>query len=189
MKNHFFDVGANIGQTFDDFLLPRAKEFCRHTIWCFEPSPRHLPALIAKADSLAFEFDIHICPFGLGGRTSAPVFFQKDDPRGDSFCSHLASDHLTQNLTQSYALHGAIFSAAEFILAHTAPDDRITLKLDCEGSEYALLAHLLHEPQALARIESILVEWHTIQPEPIHGAEALEFLYNKIGHPIGRWGF
>lgn len=187
MKNHFFDVGANIGQTFDDFLVPRAAQFALHKIWCFEPSPRHLPALLEKTRTVGF--DVHVCPFGLGGRTAAPVFFQKDDPRGDSFCSYLASDHVTKNLAPGYTLHGAVFSAADFILAHTAPDDRITLKLDCEGSEYALLAHMLHEPEALARVETILVEWHTIQPDPVLGEEALEFLYAKIGHPLARWMF
>jgi FkbM family methyltransferase len=184
---HFFDVGANVGQTFDDYLIPRAADFADHVIWCFEPSPRHLPALMEKAHSSVF--NVRICPFGLGGRTSAPVFFQKDDPRGDSFSPHLASDHVTANLLLGYTLHGAVFAAGEFILAHTAPDDRITLKLDCEGSEYALLQALLLERDALARIENILVEWHTIEPRPELDAAELEFLYAQIGHPLGRWMF
>lgn len=187
MKRHFFDVGANVGQTFDDYLLPRAAELTDTVIWCFEPSPRHLPALMAKVATLGL--DVRICPFGLGGKTATPVFFQKDDPRGDSFSSYLASDHLTQNLKPGYTLHGAVFSVADFILANTDPADRITLKVDCEGSEYALLAHLLQSPEALDRIDRIMVEFHTIAPEPVLGPDALQWLFAKVGRPLGQWAF
>ena len=39
MKHHFFDIGANIGQTFDDFLT-KTTAFDGWDVWCFEPSPR-----------------------------------------------------------------------------------------------------------------------------------------------------
>lgn len=184
---HFFDVGANIGQTFDDYLLPRAADLTESVIWCFEPSPRHLPALMAKVATVGL--DVRVCPFGLGGRTATPVFFQKDDPRGDSFSAHLESDHLTQNLAPGYTLHGAVFDIVDFILAHTAREDRILLKLDCEGSEYDLLARLLESEAAVARIDMILVEWHTIAPEPAINQHGLKHLYEHAGIPLGEWTF
>ena len=45
---HFFDVGANVGQTFDDYLTKQPRFDGCH-VWCFEPSPRHFVALCRKS--------------------------------------------------------------------------------------------------------------------------------------------
>ena len=42
---------------------------------------------------------------------------------------------------------------------HRLPNDEIVLKLDCEGSEYALLEHL-HRLGVDRRLALVLVEWH-----------------------------
>ncbi|MDE1170863.1 MAG: FkbM family methyltransferase [Verrucomicrobium sp.] len=189
MANHFFDVGANVGQTFDDFLLNHP-QFDGWDIWCFEPSPRHVPALIEKARALTSRYRIHICPFGLRGRSGPQTFFQKDDERGDSFESYLASDHETVNLDTGYLLHSAAYEAGQFILQHTAPDDKIWLKLDCEGSEFDLLSTLIGNTEALARVDQILVEWHTIQSiAPIRNIRELHLMYLSIGKRLERWAF
>lgn len=184
---HFFDVGANIGQTFDDFLT-RDPQYDGAAVWCFQPSPRHLPALMEKAASLRDRYQIHVCPFGLRGRTDIRPFFEKDDPRGDSFESYLASDHVTQNLSPGYALHVPTYDIGDFISKHTHPEDRIILKLDCEGSEYELLFNLMYHP-SIKRIAHIYVEWHTIRPSPIADSTRLEELLRANGIPVSRWQF
>src|SRR5882757_10487405 len=109
--NHFFDVGANCGQTFDDFLCPTT-EFDGWHIWCFEPSPRHLPALMEKCSSVADRFKISICPFGLWDYNGIRKLWEKDDPRGDSFGEHLNS---TANLQRGWEMLVPVASISQFI--------------------------------------------------------------------------
>lgn len=187
MSIHFFDVGSNVGQTFDDFLLKRP-EYDGADVWLFEPSPRHLVSLMEKAAVLANRFKIHVCPFGLRGESSVSSFFMKDDPRGDSFEPYLASDHLTLNVDTGYTLHAFAYDAALFILRATKPGDSVILKLDCEGSEYHILTHLLNNEEALSRVKQILVEFHTIKTaSPVLDYEQLHQRYGEIGKPIEQW--
>ena len=161
MTAFFFDVGANTGQTFDEFLVKRS-EWDGATVVCFEPSPRHVPALMQKAAEHGKRFQVVVCPFGMRGNSGIETFHQKDDPRGDSFERSLTSDHETKNIEVGFQLHVLSVGIVEFISEMTAPGDTIALKLDCEGSEYEILEALLRSPLALARVDPILVEWHTI---------------------------
>lgn len=191
MSLHFFDVGANVGQTFDDYLLK--SDYCNGAdVWCFEPSPRHLPGLIERVSraDVRDRFKIHVCPFGLRGGNGIETFFQKDDPRGDSFEHYLASDHLTKNIPTGYALHQFACGVRLMILGHTKPGDEIVLKLDCEGSEYNLLNALANQPDALERISRILVEFHFIEPNPdkaMHEINRLHERFHALGRKLERW--
>src|SRR6266700_5424283 len=133
--NHFFDVGANIGQTFDDFLCP-TKDFDGWTIWCFEPSPRHLPGLIERVSKERNRFSIKICPFGLWAATAIVRLFEKNDEQGDSFEEVLNN---TSNLENGYEIHAAVFPLVGFISNVIGENDHATIKLDAEGAEYAIL--------------------------------------------------
>ena len=73
---HFFDVGGNIGQTFD-WLATLSNDYSDHIIWIFEPSPRHYARLIAKCKEMSNKYKIKLCPFGLGGKTEIARFFEK----------------------------------------------------------------------------------------------------------------
>ena len=118
--NHFFDIGANVGQTFDDYLC-KTNKYDGYTVWCFEPSPRHVPALMNKAVENSKRYTINVCPFGLRGRITVSKFYQKDDPRGDSFESYLASDHETKNMEYGYAIYSPAIGIADFIKSSTQP--------------------------------------------------------------------
>lgn len=189
MKHHFFDVGANIGQTFTDFLT-KTDRFDGWDVWCFEPSPRHLPELMATAAAQESRFWVHVCPFGIRGESGTLAFHQKDDPQGDSFEPYLASDHETQNLRTGYELR--VFSAGivDAIDALTDPGDSIILKLDCEGSEFSILEKLLKFPSALARLAEIHVEFHHIK-EGGSEDESNKLLraYAARGIELKRWMF
>ena len=80
---HFFDIGGNNGQTFD-YLATLDKSYRDHTFWVFEPSPRHFHSLLEKCKSMAGEYKINVCPFGIGGKSGVRTFFEKDDLMGDS---------------------------------------------------------------------------------------------------------
>lgn len=188
---HFFDVGANIGQTFKDYLNP-STEFDGWDVWCFEPSPRHLPELMAecKRQSAHGRYKIHVCPFGLAFDSASSVFYQKDDPRGDSFAIDLESDHKPLNEDHGYSLHCATLSVAEFILQNTMPEDKILLKVDAEGSEYALLTDLLSSPISCSRISEILVEWHRCTLHPGDwSTEQITAVCAEAGIKIRKWQF
>lgn len=186
---HFLDVGSNVGQTFSDFLT-RDSSFDGWEIHCFEPSPRHVPALMEKCAGLAARYRIHVHPYGLRGQSAIMPYWPKDDPRGDSFEHFLASDHVTTNLQPGYLLHAYAASAADWILSNTAAGDEVVLKLDVEGSEYDLLSHLIGRPDALARVRRILVEWHTIKStSPAYSPELLGAMYSAVGLPFERWQF
>jgi FkbM family methyltransferase len=84
MQQHFFDVGANNGQTFQDYLAP-GSHYDGWKVWCFEPSPRHWEQLIKTVNEYKTRFQIVLCPFGLSDTTDMAPFYEKGDPRGDSF--------------------------------------------------------------------------------------------------------
>jgi FkbM family methyltransferase len=185
--NHFLDVGANIGQTFKDYLNPRA-EYDGWNVWCFEPSPRHIHALMDEAKHQSSRYTIHVCPFGVRGYSGILPFYTKDDPRGDSFEENLASDHQTNNLNEGYSLHAVSYGIASVILSASKTGDQVVLKLDCEGSEYDILAALLHRQESLKRVSRILVEWHKID-NPIRSSEELIEDFIKAGKPLEAWMF
>ena len=86
-------------------------------------------------------------------------------------------------------MHVPAVNAGPFILDHTAFEDEIVLKLDCEGSEYDLLANLLYEPNAMKRIQRIFVEWHRIGSQISHSAQELSDAYGRAGKPLENWMF
>lgn len=185
MKRHFLDVGANVGQTFTDFLNPRP-EYDGWSVWCFEPSPRHLPALMEAAYYQSDRYEVHVCPFGMRDDYSIERFFQKDDARGDSFEDELTSDHATTTIETKYLLHALSVGPKTFIEQNTATDDEVVLKLDCEGSEYWILSSLIDSP-ILDRISSIYVEWHRIGSIPPLTANELSRAFSAADKPLQPW--
>jgi FkbM family methyltransferase len=180
--NHFFDIGANIGQSFDDFLI-RTKDYDGWTVWCFEPSPRHFSGLLETAKKHAARYDIRICPFGMAEKGGFARFYEKLDPRGDS----LLADFIVANKESGYSVQIATASCSDLILNHTGPQDRVLVKLDCEGSEYGILNDLLECPAALAKISRILVEWHGSELPNMEDAQRLTLRFAAIGKPLERW--
>ena len=181
--NHFIDVGANIGQTFDDFLCATT-DYDGWTIWCIGPSPRHIVELTAKAAQIRPRFDVRVCAFGFGLGGIEP-FFWKDDPRGDSRCHYLSQGRLTIN-TDQLLIATVPFNA--FLRSLPEPE-RVIVKLDCEGTEYDILQGLVEAPE-LGMIESILVEWHEIREEgdALERARLTDY-FAKAGKELQGWYF
>ena len=180
--NHFFDVGANAGQTFADFLNQTA-DYNGWTVWCFEPSPRHLAGLLQTAAKHAARYDIRICPFGLAEKGGLARFYEKVDPRGDS----LVGDFVVPNKESGYSVQIITARCSDIILNHIGPEDRALVKLDCEGSEYGILNDLLESPAALAKITRILVEWHGSELRNQEEDQRLMLRFAALGKPLERW--
>jgi len=125
---HLFDGGANVGQTFDQYILEQP-ELLNARIWCFEPSPRHLHRLLEKSDELGGRLNIVICPFALLDINATMTFYEKiGDPLGDS----LDRDRSAEKISKRRIVVATV-STAEFILGNTGLGDEVILKLDVEA--------------------------------------------------------
>jgi len=185
MTNHFFDVGANTGQTFGAYLS-QLPEYNGWTVWCFEPSPRHFTALLNESKAFSDRYKIKVCPFGLADKTAACTIFEKTDPQGDSLSETLTMGYgIVPNEHHGYDVMATVYSAADFILSHTAPDDRIVLKLNCEGAEFPIIRNLLTSREALKRCSLLLVAWHMTEPNSEAHRLTAELL--SAGANIKQW--
>src|ERR1051325_9068883 len=107
--NHFFDVGASVGSTFELFL-DKTHEHDGWRVWCVEPSPRHLGKLIEAVNSRSGRYQSVICPFGLGDRSGVSEFYIKQDFQGDSFLMTFGS-----NAPIPHRTIGAIIDVVSFL--------------------------------------------------------------------------
>jgi FkbM family methyltransferase len=163
--NHFFDIGANTGQTFDWYLL-KTNEYDGWHVWCFEPSMQNISALRKRCLEIisdnTHKFKITLCPFGLSNQTFFPSIHETVDTLGDSIPETTFVGEIEVEKTVSELdVRCAVCSAADFILHNTEAKDDIVLKLDCEGSEFEILESLLNDSSSiLARVKKILIEYH-----------------------------
>ncbi len=188
MSSHFFDVGANIGQTFDQFLCA-TNIYDGWTVWCFEPSPRHHAALLTKSQQMRDRFVVKVCPFGLSDRSAIVRFFEKDDALGDSFEERLAGMRSTSNLSNGYEIMAPVFSVCDFIKHMTNDNDVIHMKIDAEGAEYAILSDL-SRAELRYPIKKLWVEFHDCDSEnKYRSREELQNQFKESGLPIEEWLF
>ncbi len=189
MSSHFFDVGANVGQTFDQFLC-QTNVYDGWTVWCFEPSPRHHAALLEKSQQMRDRFVVKVCPFGLSDRSAIIRFFEKDDAMGDSFEERLSGLRQTNNLSKGYEIMAPVFSICDFIKNMTKDNDLIHLKIDAEGAEYAILSDLSRSDNLRSRVKKLWVEFHGCDSDTKYGSrQDLENKFKELGLPIEGWMF
>lgn len=152
---HFFDIGANIGSTFDWYLF-KTTDYDNCHIWCFEPSPRHIDHLRVKCKSIMdhnyHSFKITVCAFGLSNFTGCAKLFETTDMLGDSL--------LPTRYERPVELMCGVMDAAQFIKENFSVEDRIVLKIDAEGSEVQIVDSILNSPWATNRIEKLMIEFH-----------------------------
>jgi FkbM family methyltransferase len=165
MMRHFFDIGANTGQTFDWYLL-KTNDYDGWHVWCFEPSAQNISALRKRCLEIVANnehgYKITLCPFGLSDAIRWPRIHETVDTLGDSIPAlTFVGDIQVEKLVSELDVRCAVCDAANFILENTNRDDEIVLKIDCEGSEFEILESLLYYPlTVLPRIKKILIEYH-----------------------------
>ena len=177
--NYFFDVGANIGQTFY-WYLDKTNEYDGWNVFCFEPSPRNQHQLIDTIQKYKFRYNILLCPFGLAGETGLSEFYLKTDPAGDSY----NKEWVINDQFQVQVLSPKI-DVVWFIKEYTTKDDKIVMKLDCEGSEYGILERLLDNRDYFDRIPKIMVEWHGEEERK----QNIINRFKDMGKPLEEWKF
>ena len=182
---HFFDIGANIGQTLDDYILPRVSEFDGWEIFCFEPSVRHLGELRDRCEQLASRHNltINLCSFGLYDRTGWLKLHEARDPLADSF---FASPGVRKS---KLTVLCPVVDVVDFILANVQHPDTVTVKIDAEGSEFPILERILGAPDIWRNIERVLVEWHSTGPDSDDRRHRIEDRLKLVNIPLEEWTY
>ena len=190
MTKHFFDIGANTGNTFDCYLNHQP-QYYGWKVWCFEPSPRYITTLHNNIKNFKDKFDIVVCPFGMAKKTEPILFYEKMDPLADSFYTY--SNLYPINVNQTHQIISMTVSISEFISNFTKENDEIVLKIDCEGSEFDILEDILNNPNLINRIYTILVEWHPwycdMNDEYKKRYDNIVDSFIKLNKPIQSWNF
>ena len=138
------------------------------------------------------KYNITICPFGLGGKTTSLPFYQmSNNNQSDSFVKE--GLFATLDTSNNYKILGWLVSITDFIKENTNADDTIVLKIDCEGSEYDTHKDLLSNPEILRRISIIYNEWHPAYRDMTEERKALtnEIIrqYRVLGKVLTPWAF
>lgn len=178
---YFFDVGANVGQTFPEFLMkhPAWKDY--HVV-CIEPSPRFWPALIAATERYGHHFQgVTVITAAItGDRPGLAPFYQKTQPLADSLDKTFRT-----NLSTGYDLLVPTLGLMQTVLSVAKEHgDEVVIKLDVEGAEYGILADLLPCVTS-SLIKRIFVEWH--DPSLKADERALRADYARRGVPLEDW--
>ncbi len=172
---YFYDCGANIGQTFQWFLVPG--DFSQFHVVCFEPSPRNLTHLAMTCRSMVGQFaSVCVVPAALG-RPGLQRFYEGKTPMGDSLLAARAG-------ADSLTIEAPTISLAEYMDTHTTADDDVVIKLDVEGAEADVLEDLIDDGP-VARVRRLLVEWHGTDPRQA----VLTDRYAAVGITLERWPF
>jgi FkbM family methyltransferase len=189
--NYFFDIGANIGQTFDDYLL-KTNEYDGWEVFCFEPSPRHMAGLLRKAKEVGDRFNVTIFPCAVSEFSFPHELFEKVDPRGDSLQLKLWQGEFVPNRVAPYRVIAQCVTLPQLISRCSTEGDTLVVKLDCEGAEYGILRSLLADPYALSRISKLMVEFHKIETDSNESRAEEERLFEefkKLGKPWEIWPY
>lgn len=167
--NILFDCGANIGQGFSK-LVERLKIDSTWLVYCFEPNPNCIPLLkqntrvenieqkavwikdeqrlLILENNLKEVQKIHnINAEWIGGCTN--ILDAKDfvKPR-----------HLKQS---NFKFNGLVdcIDFSTFVKSLCLPEDKVYLKMDIEGAEFAVLDKMIKDKTILL-IDEIFIEWH-----------------------------
>ncbi|MER3410478.1 MAG: hypothetical protein C4306_10400 [Thermoleophilia bacterium] len=139
------DVGAHVGS----FAVEVARRIPGARVFCYEPNPRACAYLRSNIEDNGMETRISVVPKGVGSRPGRAVLF---DAGGES------------TLVSSLRSDGAPPIEVEVVSFAEAVNDvgpRIDLlKLDCEGSEYALL--LETSDTLWTGVERVVLEYHPV---------------------------
>ncbi len=136
---HIVDLGGNVGYS----CLFWCEKYPNASVLTFEPHPTHCRLLQWHLDKNGYANRIKLVAAAAGARAGIANFTDEDDG------SAIVQDGVTGSMRVPVV---DVFEAVS-----DAPID--ILKMDIEGSEYAILADPRFEALA-ARTECVLLEWH-----------------------------
>ena len=166
----FIDVGAHYGETLDVALDPR---WGFDRVYSIEPSQACQQLLRKFRDRRIILEDC-----GLSNRTSSAELYGSGLLGGSVYSDKPQSGDVA---AESIAL----VRASEWLEEHTAADDDVFLKLNCEGGEADILDDLLASPRVMNRLRSIYVDFDIRKiPSQAHRRRPLEDALGGAGVPF-----
>jgi len=186
----FVDLGANIGDSAEDFLsgkfyLPEGYKPSDCELFLFEASPVHTPSLLKL---LQKRKDVKITLFASTAATTenGPITFYLDTINPDN---HYWGASLLDNVADvvksgkvNITVQG--MNIAHWLLNNFSIDDYVIVKVDIEGAEYFVLPHIL-EHHAYLVIDAMKCEFHG--SNGIYSKDILIAEYKKHNIDIGHW--
>jgi len=145
IKRHFIDAGAYTGDTVRLFL-DKVPEADQYEIHCFEPDLRIVfdPQLIDR---------VHLYPSAVWVKDGTVDLFV-GKPESSSVFGHKTTGHLSPT-----PITVPCIDFSRWLDQHIGVEEKVILKLDIEGAEYAVLNHLL-KTGAIDAISQLYVDWH-----------------------------
>jgi len=146
----FIDIGMNVGIT---SLFFAQKPECKKVI-SFEPFKPTLSFARKNMEKNKVAQKIHINEVGLGYPSRTLTINYSEEHKGSVGINGVASYLGQKDLREEQLPILDVFEALNKIV-----DEKIILKIDCEGSEYEILERL-NETALLSRFNVIMIEWH-----------------------------
>ena len=163
MAKVFLDLGTHFGQGLS-FFIQHLKIDNSWTVHTFEANPNtykqfiegtynNYPFVIPHNEAITdydgtITVNIETVPEGDNGMGTSVISLDKWNPWGGT---------LRENFMKTEDV--PCVDLARFIKENFNDDDKIFIKMDIEGSEFVVIQKLIDE-NLLARIDTIVVEWH-----------------------------
>jgi FkbM family methyltransferase len=166
-----FDVGANVG--FASVHLASSNPSL--LIEAFEPIQANCARARRNLESNPALGDrVRLHPFGLYSEAGTRSMQSAPDRRG---MSSLVIDRGASHEQPVEVIDVTLRRASEVVASTIGehPGRRMLMKMDCEGSEYAILGELMGAG-LLARFDLLLLEWHRLTP----GGEEVDGLFASL---------
>ena len=151
-----FDIGMNIGISSLFFGLQKNVE----KIYSFEPVVNtYQQAVYNVGLNLGFSDKIQTFNYGLGGSTRVEKVLYNPQAKGNCGIRLEASLVIDKDNAKEIEINIQDISTIlpDLIAKHS--QQKIVLKIDCEGAEYEILQKL-DQSRLLTQIDVLLIEWH-----------------------------
>lgn len=159
----FIDVGGHTGETVEAVLDPA---FAFDAIYSFEPVP-------ACADQIRQIEDprVHVIEAGLLDRDVELELFSPGGVAGSIHKGH------TQLEDPDHSIVCTFRDAATFFEENVSHDDFVVVKLNCEGSECAVIDRLIEQGQ-IQKVDNALIDFDIVKVKG--GAAVMEATIQKM---------
>ena len=132
METIFLDVGGHIGETLDEVL---SSGYHFHRVYCFEPQKKCYDLLVVNYKSFVDSGKLIVRNYGLSNcNEDKPLY-------GDGIGASMFSDKVDIDNSDVEVSH--FIAASDFLISELDKNNRIIMKLNCEGAEALILDDLI----------------------------------------------
>lgn len=153
MRQVFVDLGANVGQISFDYAIAHPET----EIYCVEPTKALIKDINEKAFragrmfvtmwGAAWIFDGHVDLFGSGAAEASTIVAGKREINGWPQIDYSHPDAVP------------CFDFSAWLLRNFNLADYVTVKMDIEGAEYAILEKMIAD-RSILLVSELICEWH-----------------------------